>query len=160
MKKLITIVLLLAVTLSCSDTKKNKISNGNKIDQTQNDSFLSAKVDGTAFYSVTLNYFSAQNIITFAAVSKDETEKIRIYVAYKKGPATYTFGKGISNVDNMIYTNNSGDWLAAKTKGKGIITFTEEGNYLKGVFSFTGISKDNKSTKQITDGKFKVRIKP
>ncbi len=158
MKKLITIAFLVAVILSCSDAKKNKISGGNKIDQAQNDSFLSANVDGVNFYIADPIYFSTQNIISLAAVSKDKIEKIRIYINYNKGPSTYPFGKGIPNSDNMVYTNNKVDWLAAKTKGEGTITFKEEGGYLIGAFSFTGVNKENNSTKQITDGKFKVRI--
>ncbi len=57
-------------------------------------------------------YFSAQKIITLAALSKDKNEKIRIY---KNGPTTYTFGENISNSDSMVYTNNKVDWLAANT---------------------------------------------
>ena len=81
-----------------------------------------------------------------------------MYINYNKGPATYTFGEGIGNSDNMVYTNNKVDWLVAKTKGEGTISFTEEGGYLIGKFSFIGVNKKNNSTKTITDGEFKVRI--
>jgi len=158
MKKLLTIVLLATLIMGCNDSKKSKISDGNKIDQTQNDSFLSAKIDGKYFSTDAPIYFSTQNIITLAAVSKDKTEKIRIYIEYKKGPATYTFGKGINNTENMVYTKDKVDWLAAKTDGEGTITFTEEGGYLKATFSFTGVNKETKKTIQITGGKLKVRI--
>lgn len=157
MKNLITILLLLVLSLSCSETKKNK-SSSTKIDWDQNDSFLSANVDDVHFYMDTSMYFSAQNIITLAAESKNKTEKIRIYINYKKGPAIYTFGEGILNSDNMVYTNNKVDWLAAKTTGEGTITIKEEEGYLIGTFSFTGVNKENNSKKQITGGKFKVRI--
>jgi len=53
----------------------------------------------------------------------------------------------------MVYTNTKVDWLAAK--GKGTITVTEEGDYLIGDFSFTGVNKEDSSTKQITNGKIK-----
>jgi len=149
-------MLLILVTISCSNTKKNKVNGGNKIDQTQNDTYLKASLNGEVFYVDNPIYFSAQNIITLAAVSKDGSEKIRIYINYNKGPATYTFGLGISNSDNMIYTHNKTDWLAAKTKGDGTITLTEDGAYLLGKFSFIGVSKEDKSTKQITNGKFRV----
>ena len=158
MKKLITIVFLLVVIVSCSDTKKKKLKDGNKIDQKQNDSFLTATINGVNFYTDAPLYFSAQNIITLAAVSKDKTEKIRIYINYNNGPTTYTFGQGVSNSDNIVYTKDKVDWLAAKTKGKGTITFTEEGDYLKATFSFTGVNKEANKTLQITEGKFKVRI--
>ena len=156
--KLITIVVLAIIIISCNDGKKSKINEGNKIDQTQSDSFLSAKINGKDFYTDAPIYFSSQNIITLAAVSKDKIEKIRIYIEYKKGPATYTFGKDIDNTENMIYTKNDENWVASKVSGEGTITFTEEGGYLKASFSFTGISKDNKSTKQISNGEFKVKI--
>ncbi len=156
MKKLIAIVLLATIIVGCNDSKKNKISDGNKIDQTQNDSFLSAKIDGKDFYIDAPIYFSTQNIITLAAVSKDETEKIRIYINYNNGPSTYTFGKGISNSDNMVYTKDKVDWLAAKIEGEGTITFTEDGGYLKATFSFTGVNRETKKRMQITEGKFRV----
>lgn len=157
MKKLITIVLLVVITLSCSDAKKSKTTDGNKIDQTQNDTYLKAEIDGVPFFVEDPIYISAYNIITLAALSEDKNEKIRIYINYNKGPTTYTFGKGISNSDNLIYTNTKVHWLAAKTMGEGTITISEEGGYLIGEFLFTGVNKENNSTKKITDGKFKVK---
>ncbi len=159
MKKHITLVLLLVLTVSCSDAKKSKIKDDTKIEQAQSDSFLTAMIDGVTFYTDAPIYFSAQNIITLAAVSNDENEKIRIYINYDKGPATYTFGKGISNSDNMVYTNNKVHWLAAKTMGEGTITITEEGGYLLGEFSFIGVNKENNSTKHIAEGEFRVSKK-
>ncbi len=156
MKKGIAIVLLLALTFSCSDAKKKKKTNDNKIEQTQNESFLKATIDGVAFYADDPFYYSAQNIITLAALTKDENEKIRIYINYNKGPATYIFGKNISNSDNLVYTNNKVHWLAAKTMGEGTITITEEGDYLIGKFSFTGVNKEHNSAKHISEGEFKV----
>ena len=102
MKKLITIVLLIVITCSCSETKKNKESGETKIDNTQSDVFFSAKIDGEKFYTDTPIYFSSQKIISLAGVNKDKTKKIRIYINYINGPATYNFGKGISNSDNMV----------------------------------------------------------
>ena len=154
-KKLITIAWLFVITVNCFEAKKNNPIAGNKIDQAQNDSFLSAKIDGENFYEDAPMYFSAQKIITLAALSKDKNEKIRIY---KNGPTTYTFGENISNSDSMVYTNNKVDWLAAKIKGEGTITLTEEVGYLIGEFSFTGVNKESNSPKQITDGEFKVRM--
>ncbi len=159
MKKGITIVLLLALTFSFSDAKKKKKTNDNKVEQAQNESFLKAKIDGVAFYADDPIYFSAQDIITLAALTKDKNEKIRIYINYNKGPATYIFGKGISNSDNLVYTNNKVHWLAAKTMGEGTITITEEGGYLLGEFSFIGVNKENNSTKHIAEGEFRVSKK-
>lgn len=158
MKKLTTIVLLLVITLSCSDAKKNKTTGDTKISKSQNDTYLKANIDGVAFFVGDPIYHSAYDIITVAALNADETEKIRIYINYNKGPAIYTFGKGISNSDNLIYTNNKVHWLAAKTMGEGTIKITEEGEYLIGKFSFTGVNKEDSSTKNITDGEFKVKI--
>lgn len=155
MKKLITIVILLAITISCSETKKNKTADDNQVVENKNDAFLTALIDGEKFYTDAPVYFSSQNIISLAAVS--ENEKIRIYINYNNGPTTYTFGKGISNSDNMVYTNNKVDWLAAKTNGEGTITFAEKGGFLVGKFNFTGVNKEDNTTKKITDGEFKVR---
>ena len=154
MKKLITIVLLAVITFSCSDAKKNKTTVDTKTDQAQNDTYLKATIDGVAFYAEAPHFIYDQKIISLAGISKDKTEKI--YINYNKGPAIYTFGKGISNSDNLIYTNNKVHWLAAKTMGEGTITITEEGAFLIGKFNFTGVNKEDKSTKQITDGEFKV----
>lgn len=159
MKKGITIAFLLALTFSYSDAKKKKTRNDTKIEQAQNESFLKATIDGVAFYADDPIYFSAQNIITLAALTKDKNEKIRIYINYNKGPATYIFGKGISNSDNLVYTNNKVHWLAAKTMGEGTITITEEGGYLLGEFSFIGVNKENNSTKHIAEGEFRVSKK-
>ena len=156
MKKHITILMLLVLAFSCADAKKNKIKDDTKIEQTESDSFLTATINGVNFHTDAPIYFSAQNIITLAAESKDKSEKIRIYINYINGPTTYIFGKGISNSDNMVYTKDKVDWLAAKTDGEGTITFTEEGSYLIGDFSFTGVNKENKKTLQITEGKFRV----
>ncbi len=48
MKKLITIVLLVVITLSCSDAKKSKTTDGNKIYPAQNDtnSHLLTSING------------------------------------------------------------------------------------------------------------------
>ncbi len=159
MKKGITIAFLLALAFSYSDAKKKKTRNDTKIEQAQNESFLKATIDGVAFYADDPIYFSAQNIITLAALTKDKNEKIRIYINYNKGPATYIFGKGISNSDNLVYTNNKVHWLAAKTMGEGTITITEEGGYLLGEFSFIGVNKENNSTKHIAEGEFRVSKK-
>lgn len=151
-------LLLLALCLSCADAPKKKMADTAKLEQTQKDTYLKASIDGAAFYIAEPHYFSTLKIITIAAVSTDKTEKIRIYINYSKGPATYPFGKGISNSDNMVYTHNKVDWLAAKTNGEGSVTITEEGGYLIGKFSFTGVDKKDMSTKNITNGEFKVRI--
>ncbi len=158
MDKLIALVLLIFVTTNCADDKKNGVNDSHKIDQGQQASFMTAQVDGKEFHSEELHYFSAQNIITIAAVSKDKTEKIRIYIEYNNGPRTYTFGKDIKNANNMVYTNQSNDWLASKTKGKGTITFTEQGDYLKGVFSFIGVNTKSKKTIEVIKGEFKVHV--
>ena len=158
MEKLIALVFLIFVITNCADDKKNTVNDGHKIDQAQKGSFMTAQVNGKEFHSEELNYFSAQNVITLAAVSKDKTEKIRIYINYNNGPATYAFGKGLSNSDNMVYTKDKVDWLAAKTKGKGTITFTEQGGYLKGVFSFTGVDTKSKKTIEVIKGEFEVHV--
>jgi len=158
MKKLISTLFLIVLILSCADAKKNDPDDGSKIEQVSNNTFLSAKIDGRTFHIDSPTYFSMQNIITLAAVGNDKVQKIRIYINYTKGPGTYTFGEGISNSDNMVYTNSKGDWLAAKTKGEGTITITEEGGYLMSTFSFTGVNEEDNSTRQITEGKFKVKV--
>lgn len=156
MIKLITLASLLAITISCPNDQNNT-SATNKTDQKQVDNFLKATIDDVAFYAEDLHYYSMQKIITLAAISKDGKEKIRLYINYTKGPATYTFGDGISTSDHMIYTKTGVDWIASKLKGEGEITFKEDGDYLIGKFSFDGIeNEEEKSVKKINAGEFRV----
>ena len=149
------LTIMLFCTLAFVACKKENKSSDKVIEST-NKAFLTATINGVNFHTDAPIYFSAQNIITLAAVSKDKSEKIRIYINYINGPTTYIFGKGIPNSDNMVYTKDKVDWLAAKTDGEGTITFKEEGGYLTATFSFTGINKETKKTLQITEGKFRV----
>jgi len=145
-------MMLSLMVVACK--KENKSSD--KVIESTNKAFLTATINGVNFYTEDLHYFSALSIITLAAESKDKNEKIRIYINYNKGPGTYNFGEGIPNSDNMVYDKGESHWLAAKTNGKGTITFTEEDGYLKATFSFTGVHKETKKTLQISDGKFRV----
>jgi hypothetical protein len=145
--------------MGCNDNKKSKISGGNKIDQTQSDSFLSAKIDGKQFFTNELfcNLLLDPNTISLTATSNDKIETFRFTIIYDNGPAIYTVGENSNKSGNLIYTHNKDHWIASKKRGEGTITLTEKGNYLIGQFSFDGDSSN--STKQITDGKFKVKMK-
>lgn len=156
MKNSITVVALLILMFGCSDIKKSTAAIETSTEESQRNTYLKAEIDGVDFYMEGPVYVSAYNIISLAALTEDKTEKIRIYINYDEGPATYTFGKGINNSDNLIYTNNETHWLAAKTMGEGSITIKEEGDYVMGAFSFIGVNKEDGSTKRITNGEFKV----
>ncbi len=147
MKKLITILLILTVTLACSDTKKNKSKTG---------AFLSAKINGVEFYSDNPNYSKFDDSINLYGNSKDKTEKILFHIVYDNGPSTYNMGKATNKKGNMIYTQNNVSWIVSKHRGEGTITLTEKGDYLIGEFSFS--AEDDNITKQITEGKFKVKM--
>ncbi len=155
MKKTTLIILLIVLTCSCSDAKKNKGSN--EIKQAKAGAFMSAKINGVNFYSDNPTYLKIDNFINIDGRSKDKTEIIRLQIRYDNGSATYTVGKKTNKKGNMIYTYNKDHWIASKHRGEGTITLTEKGGYLIGEFSFTGDSGNN--TKQITDGKFKVKSK-
>lgn len=157
MIKLSTLAFLLAITMSCPDDHNNASASINKTNQKLGDNFLKATINGVAFYAEDLSYYSMQSIITLAATSKDGKEKIRLYINYTKGPATYTFGDGISTSDHMIYSKSEVDWIASKLKGEGEITFKEERDYLIGKFSFDGVeNKEEKSIKEVNAGEFRV----
>lgn len=156
MKKLITILLMLTVTLACSDSKKNKVVGSNMINQTKTGDFLSAKINGVKFYSGNPNYSKFDNTINLYGKSKDKTEKILFQIIYDNGPSTYNMGKAINKKGNMIYTHNNVPWIVSKNRGEGTITLTEKGDYLIGEFSF--LAEDDNITKQITEGKFKVKM--
>lgn len=153
MKKLITIVLLITLTVSCSDAKKNNIVSDTKIGQDQNDTYLKATIDGEDFYADVPGNLSGPNRISILATGIDKTQKIQIFMEYNQGPATYTLGKG--NI-SLIYTNNRVHWIASKLRGEGTITITEEDGYYVGKFNFIGTGNDKTDKKQITDGEFRV----
>lgn len=157
MKKLITIILFLTLTISCSDDKKNKIASDTKIGQAQNDTYLKATIDGETFYTKTLHNYSSQDLIVVAGTSKDKNQEIRITIDFNKGLGTYTLGKESSC--SMIYTNTKVHWIASKHRGEGTITITEEDGYYEGKFNFIGTGKDKTDKKQITDGEFRVKKK-
>lgn len=145
MKKIITILLILTVVLACSDTKTNK---------PKSDVFMSAKINGVKFYSDNPNYAKFDDVIDLYGKSEDKTEKILFHIVYDNGLSTYNMGKATNKKGNMIYTHNEVSWIVSKHRGEGTITLTEKGDYLIGEFSFS--AEDNNSTKQITEGKFRV----
>ncbi len=151
--KLITITMLLLVVIAC----KKENSSNNKIEQTQNNTFLTAMIDGVKFYSDNPNYSKFDNVINLYGYNKGKTERILFHIVYDNGPSTYNVGKAINKKGNMIYTQNKIHWIASKHRGKGTITLIEKGNYLLGEFSFS--AKENNITKQVTEGKFKVKMK-
>jgi len=150
MKKLITITMLLLMIVAC----KKENSSNNIIEQAQNDTFLTAKIDGVKFYSDNPNYSKFDNLINLYGESKDKTEKILFQIVYDNGPSTYNMGKATNKKGNMIYTHNKVPWIVSKHRGEGSITLTEEGGYLIGEFSFAAVDNENK--KQITEGEFRV----
>lgn len=156
MKKLITILFILTVTLACSDAKKNTPKDKNAIKQNKTETFMSAKINGVKFYSDNPNYTKFDETINLYGESKDKTEKILFHIVYDNGPSTYNMGKVINKKGNMIYTHNKVSWIVSKHRGEGTITLTEKGDYLIGEFSFS--AEDDSITKQITEGKFKVKM--
>ncbi len=157
MRKLIAILSIVTIILACSDVKKNDLKNSSELIQTKTGTFLSAKVNGVEFYSDNPNYSKFDNVINLYGYNKGITERILFHIVYDNGPSTYNVGKAINKKGNMIYTQNKIHWIASKHRGKGTITLIEKGNYLLGEFSFS--AKENNITKQITDGKFKVKMK-
>ncbi|MBL1279067.1 MAG: hypothetical protein COA33_002265 [Fluviicola sp.] len=156
MKKLITILLILIVTSACSDTKKNKPESNNAVIQANTDVFMSAKINGVKFYSDNPIYNKFDDQIDLYGISKDKSEKILFHIVYDNGPSTYNMGKATNKKGNMIYTHNNIPWIVSKHRGEGTITLTEKGDYLIGEFSFS--AKNDNITKQITEGKFKVKM--
>jgi hypothetical protein len=156
MKRLITMILILTVTLACSDTKKNKPKGSNAVIQANTDAFMSAKINGVKFYSDNPIYNKFDDQIDLYGISKDKSEKILFHIVYDNGPSTYNMGKVTNKKGNMIYTQNNVPWIVSKHRGKGTITLTEKGDYLIGEFSF--LAGDENITKQITEGKFKVKM--
>jgi len=62
-KKQIIILLLLVITVSCSDAKKSKLKDGTKKEQAQNDTFLKATIDDVAFMQRTRTIFQLKILL-------------------------------------------------------------------------------------------------
>jgi len=168
MKNRIAILILLFVTISCADHKKFTLRDDNKIDQTQNDSFLTANIDGADY-----SFSDKVNLNSTAALSHiingyNKELKTRITLGLNldnQGTGTFELGNNIVLVYHASTIFHEKEiyyiWHAKESVigSSGTITITKNNDtYIEGTFLFKGVgsTKVDTSVKTVTEGKFRV----
>ena len=139
--------------------------------------YLTAKVGGNNFSAdlsdpATWGAFKYHTGTLTISVPEDTSNvgngsiMINILTGYS-GAGTYTVGFGASGNNYARYmtgsmaTGNMNSWNAEtshNSTGTGTVTVTSDANNIvEGTFSFTGVSSDT-SSKQISEGKFRLKI--
>lgn len=165
------ILIFCSVLVSCNKTTTTPDSNNNNSNTQDTNFYFTAKIDGTdwkADMSSTNTYAtnSHSTLLTIGAALTTVTDGVFLCnLSGYKGAAGYTVGTG--GGDNYIrYTTGSvgaGTYSAwkAETPGSsttGTVTITkDENNIIEGTFSFDGYSEEKKTTKSVTDGKFRMK---
>ncbi len=139
--------------------------------------FFTAKVDGNSFAAstdiatligATKTTNNGVTLVT-AQGSTNDGDFINFSIFSYNGTGTYTTGDNLTNPNMIQYGEVKGQtaqvWgsnLASSAVGgliAGKITITVDADgVLEGTFSFEGYNADNMSTKNITEGSFKVTI--
>lgn len=162
--KTILAVFLLGLCISCS----NDDGGG---DVLNNDTFLTAKVDGVDFevrgslFAVDSNIGGVKSTIMGANLD-DDSKSISMGItnlttgthvlidAENDDPLTSSY------VSSLIYGEGKTGWYAIHqlSGAAGIITITElNDSYVVGTFSFTGVDIDSQTEKNISTGRFKIK---
>lgn len=158
----------------------NSCSSSSDDDDLQDDNtnfYLTAKVGGNNFSAdlsdpATWGAFKYHTGTLTISVPEDTSNvgngsiMINILSGYS-GAGTYTVGFGASGnnyaryMTGSIATGNMNSWNAEtshNSTGTGTVTITSDANNIvEGTFSFTGVSSDT-SSKQISEGKFRLKI--
>ncbi len=154
--KLFSISILSVLLLFTSCKKDDNGTDDN--DPQNNKNFLSAKIDGVDFLTDFPIYLSiTEKDVTISGQDEQNTMNIQISIFDYNGPGTYTIESGTETENIMTYIKGS-VWQASDDIGSGTVTFIREGKFLKGTFSFNGVSLQDNTTKNITEGLFNVQI--
>jgi len=147
-----TIILLIVTTfmlLACSSNDEDNI-----IEETN---FMSAKIEGQDFFTDFPIYLApTEQIITVSGQNEENTVNIQISIFNYNGPGTYAIDTNNQNENIISIIENGTVWLTDKDNGSGTVTFTEEGNFLKGTFTFIALNSSQEAI-NISEGKFKVQ---
>jgi len=155
-------------TVSCNKTTDPQPSGSSN---TNNDYYFTTKVDGADWSAdmQSTNTFAQsyhQGSLTIQAALTDVTAGVYLINLYNyTGAGTYTVGTGGGNSYARYTTgtaaNGSYSAWKAETPGStttGTVTITkDESGVIEGTLQFEGYSEETKTTKQITDGKFRMK---
>lgn len=167
-KSIFTIFICTILMVSCSKDDDGDGSSGGGSE------FLTAKIDGTTWsastdYDTTAATISSSGNITVLALqgSDNNGNAINFNLPNYKGTGTYKTGDLLTNTNQIQYVTIKpaiGSWMsnlasAALQITPGTITITtDNGKVIEGTFSFDGYNGTAKTTKKVTEGKFKVNI--
>lgn len=132
----------------------------------QVEEFLGAKLDGVDFLLKEVKCTRIINdrgtIDLWITSSSDNGEILEFLVYDYYGVNSYLVGDDYLNQNWISYsqTNPEGHWKATKNHHqRNIIEILEDdGDFIKGRFSFEGYNEADLSTMQISDGNFNVRV--
>ena len=153
----------LSLLLSCSNDDSNDSSSGS-------DDYVTAKIDGASWESSTdYDTTGAQKSGTVLVVqgSDNDGNAINFSIANYNGTGTYKTGDNLTNGNQLMYVkiNPAASWssnlatAALGTLAPGTINVTaDDGTLVEGTFSFEGYNANTKTSKNITEGKFKASL--
>lgn len=154
-KSFLTLIVYSLIFIGCSgDDDSGSSGNG--------DGSFTALVDGTAFEAFDEAIGASISGSAFIVQGSDKNgNAIRLNVVNYNGTGTYKTGDNIANVNSANYITLSpvGNWSSTFNIGSGTINVTSIANgFAEGTFTFSGYNAEDKTTKNVTDGKFKAKI--
>ncbi len=170
MKQLLTIIAVISL-LSTGCNKSNPAPPSNNNSNNNNDYYFTAKIDGVDF-SADMNSSNTyanvphNGLLTISAALTTVTDGFFLgNISNYNGAGTYTIGKG-GNGSYIRYTSGSvgaGTYSAWKAEEPGstttgtIVITKDDATVIEGTVQFDGYSEEKKTTKKITDGKFRMK---
>lgn len=153
----IGLLLFLSLLISCE-------SNEDDLGGSGGDDFFTAKIDGETFTAFTgppdtVAWNSAHTGLRTIQGSTSDGLAITMNITNYNGVGIYDFSKtGFIQFVSGVTTGNFGAWTCNATSSTtGSVEITaDDGTVIEGTLSFTGLNTDDKSTKVITEGKFRA----
>lgn len=171
MKKLLTIISVITLLATACKKSDDTTPAGNNNNTNDTNYYFTAKIDGTAWeadMSSTNTYANVPHtgLLTISASLATVTDGFFLgNISGYNGAGTYTVGTGGGN-SYIRYTTGSvgaGTYSAWKAEvpgstTTGTVTITkDDGGVIEGTLKFDGYSEEKKTTKSITDGKFRMK---
>lgn len=156
-------ILFLAIFVGLSSCKKDEKAIDDKNDT---DFYFTAKIDGKSFtgdlsktekFKATKAAHGNMSTLTVSVTEDDSADptadSFLINLANYTGAKTYT-------ITSARYRSEKSNWgPTAESPGSVVIT-SDKNNVVQGTFSFDGYNEEDKTTKKITEGKFRLKVKP
>lgn len=171
MKRLLTIVAALALLVTgCKKDETTSSNNNNNNNNTDNNYYFKAKIDGTdwsADMASTNTYAQVPHagLLTISASLTTVTDGFFLGNIKYNGPGTYKVGVGgednyIRYTTGTVANNTYSAWKAevpGSTTSGTIIVTKDDAGVIEGTVEFDGYSEEKKTTKKITEGKFRMK---